>query len=193
MVEVIQSLFILFLFVFVFVATIGSHLIKKTERYLLVTIGIVIILVVLGKIPDYIQEEADSDASVFLVPHEYTPISMHDRFVGMYDMKPNVKADSLIPAMDTAAVKVAHCFRDVLQEFTYKPLVTSANDSRHHRRNSYHYKNAALDIRIKNLSWKNRSKVIQCVHDSLDESRFYVRHESIGTPFEHLHVHCFKK
>lgn len=124
--------------------------------------------------------------------HPYTKASYHDKFMAYYRLKPGVKAKHLIPAMDTAAVKIAHCYRHVLGDYDYRPLVTSANDSRHSSRRSYHYRNAALDIRIRDLRWKERSQIMQCVHDSLDESRFYIRHESIGTPIEHLHVHCFK-
>lgn len=124
--------------------------------------------------------------------HPYTKVTYHDKVMAHYRLKPGVKANHLIPAMDTAAVKIAHCYQHVLGNYDYRPLVTSANDSRHSSRRSYHYRNAALDIRIRDLRWKERSQIMQCIHDSLDESRFYIRHESIGTPIEHLHVHCFK-
>jgi hypothetical protein len=140
---------------------------------------------------DSAPEELE-DIPVSYAQHPYTKLSFHDKFMAMYTLKPGVKADNLISAMDTAAVKIAHCYRHVLEDYDYRPLVTSANDSRHSSRRSYHYRNAALDIRIRDLRWKERSQIMQCVHDSLDESRFYIRHEAIGTPLEHLHVHCFK-
>lgn len=138
-----------------------------------------------------IEEKALEYTPLSVAYHPYTKVTYHDKVMAQYRLKPGVKANHLIPAMDTAAVKIAHCYQHVLGNYDYRPLVTSANDSRHSSRRSYHYRNAALDIRIRDLRWKERSQIMQCVHDSLDESRFYIRHESIGTPIEHLHVHCF--
>ena len=139
-----------------------------------------------------IEEKVLEYTPLSVAYHPYTKVTYHDKVMAHYRLKPGVKANHLIPAMDTAAVKIAHCYQHVLGNYDYRPLVTSANDSRHSSRRSYHYRNAALDIRIRDLRWKERSQIMQCIHDSLDESRFYIRHESIGTPIEHLHVHCFK-
>ena len=98
--------------------------------------------------------------------------------------KPGVYLESLLPAMDTAGIEVVHCFHVVMGD-EYVPVITSGNDYPYHKRESKHYKNAAMDFRIKDIPLDKRREVVEMIQDKLGE-RFRVLWEK--GEMEHLHV-----
>lgn len=98
--------------------------------------------------------------------------------------KAGVYLESLLPAMDTAGIEIVHCFHTVMGD-DYVPVITSGNDYPYHARNSKHYKNAALDFRIKYIPYEQRKKVVDLVDQRLKD-RFKVIWERGEA--EHLHV-----
>ena len=98
--------------------------------------------------------------------------------------KPGVYLESLLPAMDTAGIEVVHCFHLVMGD-EYVPVITSGNDYPYHKRESKHYKNAAMDFRIKDVPMSRRREIVERIQDKLGE-RFRVLWEK--GEMEHLHV-----
>jgi len=98
--------------------------------------------------------------------------------------KQGVYLESLLPVMDTAGIEVVHCFHVVMGD-DYVPVITSGNDYPFHKRNSKHYKNAAMDFRIKDVPASKRGEVVKMVQNRLGE-RFKVLWEKGEA--EHLHV-----
>jgi len=98
--------------------------------------------------------------------------------------KPGVYLESLLPAMDTAGIEVVHCFHVVMGD-EYVPVITSGNDYPYHKRESKHYKNAAMDFRIKDVPLTKRREIVEMIQDKLGE-RFRVLWEK--GEMEHLHV-----
>ena len=98
--------------------------------------------------------------------------------------KPGVYLESLLPAMDTAGIEVVHCFHLVMGD-EYVPVITSGNDYPYHKRESKHYKNAAMDFRIKDVPMSRRREIVEKIQDKLGE-RFRVLWEK--GEMEHLHV-----
>ena len=98
--------------------------------------------------------------------------------------KPGVYLESLLPAMDTAGIEVVHCFHMVMGD-EYVPVITSGNDYPYHKRESKHYKNAAMDFRIKDVPMSRRREIVEKIQDKLGE-RFRVLWEK--GEMEHLHV-----
>ena len=98
--------------------------------------------------------------------------------------KPGVYLESLLPAMDTAGIEVVHCFHLVMGD-EYVPVITSGNDYPYHKRESKHYKNAAMDFRIKDVPMSRRREIVEKIQDKLGE-RFRVLWEK--GEIEHLHV-----
>ena len=98
--------------------------------------------------------------------------------------KPGFYLESLLPAMDTAGIEVVHCFHLVMGD-EYVPVVTSGNDYPYHKRESKHYKNAAMDFRIKDVPMSRRREIVEKIQDKLGE-RFRVLWEK--GEMEHLHV-----
>ena len=98
--------------------------------------------------------------------------------------KPGVYLESLLPAMDTAGIEVVHCFHEVMGD-EYVPVITSGNDYPYHKRESKHYKNAAMDFRIKEVPLTKRREIVEMIQDKLGE-RFRVLWEK--GEMEHLHV-----
>ncbi len=100
----------------------------------------------------------------------------------------NVNVRRLKPQMDTALVEVVKVYWEVLGN-DFVPVVTSGNDHFGHKWNSKHYRNAALDFRLKDerISKENRKLIVNKVRAKLDK-RYVVLYESPGKTAEHLHV-----
>ncbi len=98
--------------------------------------------------------------------------------------KPGVYLESLLPAMDTAGITVVHVFHNVMGD-DYVPVITSGNDYPYHAQNSKHYRNAAMDFRIKYIPLEKRQMIFIGVQDKLGP-RFRVLWEKGEA--EHLHV-----
>ena len=98
--------------------------------------------------------------------------------------KEGVYLESLLPAMDTAGIEIVHCFHQVMGD-DYVPVITSGNDYPDHKPNSKHYKNAAIDFRIKYIPVEKRREIVEKAQDKLG-LRFRVLWEKGET--EHLHV-----
>lgn len=99
-----------------------------------------------------------------------------------------VNMSTLRPEIDSAIVVIVEAFRDAVEDDSYRPIITSANDFSGHAKNSAHYAGAAVDLRIKDIgNLKDRRELAEDVRERLD-NRFYVLHEDIGSSNEHLHV-----
>ena len=98
--------------------------------------------------------------------------------------KPGVYLESLLPAMDTAGIEIVHCFHTVMGD-DYVPVITSGNDYPYHHPQSKHYKNAAMDFRIKDVPLSKRRDIVEMAQDKLGY-RFRVLWEK--GEMEHLHV-----
>lgn len=102
--------------------------------------------------------------------------------------KAGVNMSSLRPEIDSAIVVIVEAFQDAMEDDSFRPVITSANDFAGHAKNSAHYAGAAVDLRIKDIgNLKARKELAADVRERLDD-RFYVLHEDIGSSNEHLHV-----
>ncbi len=102
--------------------------------------------------------------------------------------KAGVNMSSLRPEIDSAIVVIVEAFQDAMEDDSFRPVITSANDFSGHAKNSAHYAGAAVDLRIKDIgNLKARKELAADVRERLDD-RFYVLHEDIGSSNEHLHV-----
>lgn len=102
--------------------------------------------------------------------------------------KAGVNMSSLRPEIDSAIVVIVEAFQDAMENDSFRPVITSANDFSGHAKNSAHYAGAAVDLRIKDIgNLKARKELAADVRERLDD-RFYVLHEDIGSSNEHLHV-----
>ena len=93
----------------------------------------------------------------------------------------------IVPALDTAILKINKIYQTVLQDPDYKIVITSANDFNGHKKNSAHYKGEAIDVRIKNIDKDLKNDIVNLTKGILG-SNFTVIHEDVGTPNEHLHI-----
>ena len=98
--------------------------------------------------------------------------------------KQGVYLESLEPAMDSVGLEIVNAFHQVMG-FEYVPVITSGNDYPYHKPNSKHYKNAAMDFRIKDVPLTKRREIVEMAQDRLGE-RFRVLWEK--GEMEHLHV-----
>ncbi|PBC72847.1 hypothetical protein [Fibrobacter intestinalis] len=102
--------------------------------------------------------------------------------------KAGVNMSSLRPEIDSAIVVIVEAFQDAMEDDSFLPVITSANDFSAHAKNSAHYAGAAVDLRIKDIgNLKARKELAADVRERLGD-RFYVLHEDIGSSNEHLHV-----
>jgi hypothetical protein len=102
--------------------------------------------------------------------------------------KAGVDMSSLRPEIDSAIVVIVEAFQDAMEDDSFRPVITSANDFSGHAKNTAHYAGAAVDLRIKDIGNLNARKELAAdVRERLDD-RFYVLHEDIGSSNEHLHV-----
>lgn len=97
-----------------------------------------------------------------------------------------------VPKIDTAILKINKVYQSVLNDPDYKILITSANDSKAHNKNSAHYSGKAVDIRINNINSKLKKEIVNMVNDVLGPE-FFVLHEDKGKPNEHLHIQLKNK
>ena len=109
---------------------------------------------------------------------------VHRLLIKRTRQKPGVYLESLLPVMDTAGIEIVHCFHKVMGD-DYVPVITSGNDYPYHKRESKHYKNAAMDFRIKDVPLNNRREIVEMTQLKLGE-RFRVLWEK--GEMEHLHV-----
>ena len=105
--------------------------------------------------------------------------------------KDGVKFD-VVPRIDTAILKINKVYQSILNDPDYKILITSANDSKSHSKNSAHYRGEAVDVRINNINPKLKNEIVRMVNDVLGPD-FFVLHEDKGKPNEHLHVQLKNK
>lgn len=105
--------------------------------------------------------------------------------------KDGVQLD-IVPKIDTAILKVNKVYQSVLNDPDYKIMITSANDSKAHNKNSAHYNGRAVDIRINNINPKLKKEIVNMVNDVLGPE-FFVLHEAKGKPNEHLHIQLKNK
>lgn len=94
---------------------------------------------------------------------------------------------NIVPQIDTAILKINKIYQNVLNDPDFKIMITSANDSKSHSKNSAHYRGQAVDIRIKNINHRHKNEIIAAIKEILGD-RFLVLHEDKGKPNEHLHV-----
>lgn len=100
--------------------------------------------------------------------------------------KEGVYLGQLRPEMDTAGIKIVFIYHEVLGD-DYVPWITSGNDYEYHTLNSAHYRNMALDFRLKKIPRAQKKAIVEKVKVMLGE-RFFVLHEDPGGENEHLHV-----
>lgn len=101
--------------------------------------------------------------------------------------KPGVNMNSLQPAMDTALIRVAGAFQQVLGD-DYTPTITSGDDYNGHVSGSAHYSGAAIDFRLKDIEASYlKEQVASTVREVLGD-RFFVDYENPDEENEHLHV-----
>ena len=112
--------------------------------------------------------------------------ALHDLIKRTIAKKDDVSLD-IVPALDTAILKINKIYQTVLQDPDYKVVITSANDFNGHKKNSAHYKGEAIDVRIKNIDKDMKNDIVKLTKGILGLN-FTVIHEDIGTPNEHLHV-----
>ena len=112
--------------------------------------------------------------------------ALHDLIKRNIAKKDGVSLD-IVPALDTAILKINKIYQTVLQDPDYKIVITSANDFNGHKKNSAHYKGEAIDVRIKNIDKDLKNDIVNLTKGILG-SNFTVIHEDVGTPNEHLHV-----
>lgn len=109
---------------------------------------------------------------------------VHRLLLSRTRQKPGVYLESLEPVMDTVGLTVVNVFHNVMGD-DYIPVITSGNDYPFHARNSKHYKNKALDFRIKYIPIEKRRMIVIGVEDKL---RGLCRVLWEKGEAEHLHV-----
>ena len=112
--------------------------------------------------------------------------ALHDLIKRNIAQKDGVSLD-IVPALDTAILKINKIYQTILQDPDYKIVITSANDFNGHKKNSAHYKGEAIDVRIKNIDKDLKNDIVKLTKGILG-SNFTVIHEDVGTPNEHLHI-----
>lgn len=100
----------------------------------------------------------------------------------MLALKTNVRFKDPVFAI-TVAIMVAH---EVYREIGVECIVTSANDSIHSK-TSFHYKDAAVDLRIKNVPPSQQDAVFNRIRERLNDS-YDVLFEGRGTSNAHIHI-----
>ncbi len=116
---------------------------------------------------------------------------LHRFVLSQTRQKATVKMD-IAPRMDTAIYKVVSVYRKMLNNPSFKPLITSANDYEGHAPTSAHYRGEAVDFRIKDIDFVTKRQIVDAVKETLGSS-FLVLHEDAGFANEHLHVQLRKR
>lgn len=135
--------------------------------------------------PKYIEDTWSAEEYIrHLKMRPFNDREVHRLLLKRTRQKAGVYLESLLPAMDTAGIEIVHAFHVVLGD-DYVPVITSGNDYPYHKQNSKHYKNAAMDFRIKYIPYEDRKKIVDLVDQRLKD-RFKVIWEKGEA--EHLHV-----
>lgn len=112
----------------------------------------------------------------------------HEQMLNLTRQKAGVNLDPIRPELDSAISMVAWAYHTYLNDDTFRPMITSANDFEGHAQKSAHYVGAAIDFRIKDIGNRSeRERLAALVREELGD-RFLVLHEDIGRSNEHLHV-----
>lgn len=112
----------------------------------------------------------------------------HERVIDATRQKAEVNLSTIRPEIDSAIARVVKAYRLFTEDYSFMPLITSADDYEGHATRSAHYVGAAVDFRIKDMGdLEDRRELVQMICDELDE-RFLVLHEDVGTSNEHVHV-----
>ena len=112
----------------------------------------------------------------------------HEQMLNLTRQKAGVNLDPIRPELDSAISVVAWAYHTYLNDDTFRPMITSANDFEGHAQKSAHYVGAAIDFRIKDIGNRSeRERLAALVREELGD-RFLVLHEDIGRSNEHLHV-----
>src|SRR5262245_34884978 len=99
----------------------------------------------------------------------------------MLHFKPEVRFHPAV-ALSVAIIVV----NQVFDQFGVDVWISSGNDGKH-KAGSLHYKDSALDFRIKNVSLKLREQIVDALRQRL-APQFDVIWEAVGTPNEHIHI-----
>ncbi len=118
--------------------------------------------------------------------HAFNRWDVHELLIRRTKQKSGVHLSQLLPELDTAGIVVVHVFHKILGD-DYVPTITSGNDYEYHMINSAHYRNMAIDFRIKGIPKSKRKEIVREAKRLLG-SRFVVLHESPGEVMEHLHI-----
>lgn len=116
----------------------------------------------------------------------FTTADVHNLLLARTNQKREIFIAGLRPELDSAGLVVVSVFHEVLGD-SYTPLITSANDYAHHKKTSAHYRNMALDFRIKGMPMYKKQKIAKLSKERLGK-RFFVQHEFPGGEMEHLHI-----
>jgi hypothetical protein len=178
----------------------GIQLLYKYRKGITKILGLVTFISVIGygMYKDYQDEKILEN----VLTEVTTEINSTDRsmltddgfheFVEHFVMKKNGVNFKVVPQIDTAILKINKVYQNVLNDPDYKILITSANDSKSHSKNSAHYRGEAVDIRIKNIDRHSKNEIISTVKEILGD-RFFILHEDRGKPNEHLHIQLKNK
>ena len=175
--------------------SIGSYFIikflHKHLRQATIILGMSVFLGLFGYgIYQEHKAQSELDDAISKISKELDSITkdnaLHDLIKRNIAQKDGVSLD-IVPALDTAILKINKIYQTVLQDPDYKVVITSANDFNGHKKNSAHYKGEAVDVRIKNIDKDMKNDIIKLTKGILGPN-FTVIHEDIGTPNEHLHV-----
>lgn len=175
--------------------SIGSYFIikflHKHLRQATVILGMSVFLGLFGYgIYQEHKAQSELDDAISKISKELDSITkdntLHDLIKRTIAKKDGVSLD-IVPALDTAILKINKIYQTVLQDPDYKVVITSANDFNGHKKNSAHYKGEAVDVRIKNIDKDMKNDIVKLTKGILGPN-FTVIHEDIGTQNEHLHV-----
>lgn len=175
--------------------SVGSYFIikflHKHLRQATVILGMSVFLALFGYgIYQEHKAQTELDDAISKISKELDSITkdntLHDLIKKTIAKKDGVSLD-IVPALDTAILKINKIYQTVLQDPDYKVVITSANDFNGHKKNSAHYKGEAIDVRIKNIDKDMKDDIVKLTKGILGQN-FTVIHEDIGTPNEHLHV-----
>lgn len=100
----------------------------------------------------------------------------------MIHFKPEVRTTPDIAV--ALAIMVAD---EVFQRWGQDVWITSLNDGKQHKTDSFHYRDAAVDLRIKHVPEKDREELYYELKGRL-APQYQVLWEYKGTEHEHLHV-----
>lgn len=164
---------------------------KYKKKFMLISGGILFITILILDIYYSNQDELEELDEVYDTGYINYEIKidqqdLRDYVLNNTNRKPEVNY-SVVSAIDTALYEIIAVYRDVLNNSSYKPLITSANDYNYHMNNSAHYRGEAIDLRIKDLNSRQKKEIISGIKHTLGR-RFLVLHEDVGQANEHIHV-----